>query len=105
MSGACLQGKARCVLHLIVHDPCSLFTLQNSSCKHTQPVEFHSGHPSLTPTHVGTQKAKESISEGEARAKSGDRIQQTELQGSQLWNKTEQALECAADKLKCTNAV
>lgn len=75
---------------------------KSGNCKYPQPAQLHSGHPSLTPTHVGTQKTKECTSDGETRAKS---VWGQELQGSHVWTSTEQVPECAADKLQCTNAV
>lgn len=65
MSGVCLQGMARCSLAPVLSLLC-----KTGNCKYPEPTELHSGHPSLTPTHVGTQKNKECTSEREVRAKS-----------------------------------
>lgn len=75
---------------------------KSGNCNNPQPAQLHSVHPSLTPAHVGTQNTKECTSDGETRAKS---VWGEELQGSHVWTSTEQVLECAANKLQCTNAV
>lgn len=97
------------VLHLTTHDPCSLFTLQNwqlqisTACWAAQwPPLAHTnsrGHTEDQGVHFrGGGQSKVCLG-------TGLQIQQMELQGSQVWTKTEQALKCAADKPQFTNAV
>lgn len=57
------QGKAQFCTWLCVLPVLSLLC-KTGNCKYPQPAELHSGHPSLTSTHVGTQKTKECTSEG-----------------------------------------
>lgn len=57
------QGKVQCCTWSHMTPVLSLLC-KSGKCKYPQPAELHSGHPSLTPTHMGTQKTKESTSEG-----------------------------------------